>query len=385
MGKREKEQLNGALSEHLNTIHETLQALNQTASSSLEKGSWKEVIQMGEHLYKQATMVGMLWTGEAPEVKALEENMASYFNMLQGLLLLSHSSTVGAGPTLSSCIHVSIKQVVDSSFMLMKESVSSYVTAVQSLRFTYRLLYLWHIAFKGSNDKKHKLSIPQLVGTVWEACSALKKTPATNITAIGRAMTQVAVSMKDVLREMNELKPASSDVGDESTAQDSAEGESKSQDSDDSFAGDLGDDLSPEEMKIARLTTDVVSATLLVIKELIRSITSLLKQESSADTATFVPSLERLLKLSQEIGLQVDELGASLYPPQEISALKAAIEKISRSTDEILVELEKLEGCSEDFGKACTGLRSSLKQLEAELDQSDATDTAAKIENLAIS
>lgn len=77
--------------------------------------------------------VGMLWTGETPEVKALEENMASYFNMLQGLLLLSHSSTVGAGPTLSSSIHASIKQVVDSSFMLMKESVSSYGTLLLSL------------------------------------------------------------------------------------------------------------------------------------------------------------------------------------------------------------------------------------------------------------
>lgn len=361
MGKAAKEQLNRALNEHLNTIHETLQALNQTPSSSLEKVSWKEVIQMGEQLYKQATMVGMLWTGEAPEVKALEENMTSYFNMLQGLLLLSHSSTVGAGPTLSSCIHASIKQVVDSSFMLMKESVSSY----------------------GSN-KKQKLSIPQLVGTVWEACSALKKTPATNIIAIGRAMTQVAVSMKDVLREMNELKPASSDVGDESSVQDSAEGERKSQDSDDSFGGDLGNDLSPEEMEIARLTTDVVSATLVVIKELIRSITSLLKQESSADTATFVASLERLLKLSQEIGLQIDELGASLYPPQEISALKAATEKISCATDEIQVELEKLKGCSEDFVKVCTGLGSSLKQLVAELDQSEATDTMPKIENLVI-
>ncbi|CAN4124908.1 unnamed protein product [Withania somnifera] len=358
MGKAAKGQLNKSLSEHLNSIHETLQALNERASSSLEKVSWKEVIQMGEQLYKQATMVGMLWTGEAPEVKALEENMASYFNMLQGLLLLSHSSVAGAGPTLSSCIHASVKQVVDSSFMLMKESVSSY----------------------GSNNKKQILSIPQLVGTVWEACSALKKTPATNITAIGRAMTQVAVSMKDVLREMNELKPASSDVGDES----SAKGESKSQDSDDSFAGDLGNDLSPEEMKIACLTTDVVSATLVVIKELIRSITSLLKQEISADTANLVASLERLLELSQETGLQIDELGASLYPPQEISALKAAIEKISCSTDEILVELEKLKGCSEDFVKACNGLRSSLKQLEAELDHSDATDTMPKMENLVI-
>ncbi|KAK4358089.1 hypothetical protein RND71_023699 [Anisodus tanguticus] len=86
------------------------------------------------------------------------------------------------------------------------------------------------------------------------AQNRLKETPATNITAIGRAMTQLAVSMKDVLREMNELKPAY-----ESSVQDSAEGESKSHDSDDSFAGDVGNDLSPEEMKIARLITDVVS------------------------------------------------------------------------------------------------------------------------------
>lgn len=222
------------------------------------------------------------------------------------------------------------------------------------------------------------------MGTVWEACSALKKTPPTNITAIGRAMTQLAVSMKDVLREMNELKPASSEVADEFSVQDSPEGESKSDDSDDSFGGDLGNDLSPEEMKIAHLTTDVVSETLVVIKELIRSITSLLKQESSVDNATFVASLERLLKLSQEIGLQVDELGASLYPPQEISALRAATKKISSTIDETQVELEKLKGCSEDFVKACTGLRSSLKRLEDELDHSDATDPMSRMENLVI-
>ncbi|KAK4358086.1 hypothetical protein RND71_023696 [Anisodus tanguticus] len=151
----------------------------------------------------------------------------------------------------------------------------------------------------------------KLVGIVWEACSALKKTPATNITAIGRAMTQLAVSMKDVLREMNELKPAY-----ESSVQDSAEGESKSHDSDDSFAGDVGNDLSPEEMKIARLITD-------------------------------------------------------------------AIEKIWCTTDENTGGAGKT-GCSEDFVKACNGLRNSLKQLEAELDQSDGTDITPKIENLVI-
>ncbi|KAM2890217.1 hypothetical protein COP2_008666 [Malus domestica] len=73
------------------------------------------------------------------------------------LFLLSHGSRVGAGPTLSSCIHASVKHAVDTSC---------------------------------------KLSIPQSFGA-----------PDTNVTAIKRAMTQVAVSMKDVVREMNELKP----------------------------------------------------------------------------------------------------------------------------------------------------------------------------------
>ncbi|KAL0463518.1 UNVERIFIED_CONTAM: hypothetical protein Slati_0239400 [Sesamum latifolium] len=189
MGKAAREQLTRALNEHLNTIHETFQMLDQTPASSLEKVGWKEVIQMGEQVSKQATTVGMLYTGETPGVKALEENMAAYFNMLQGFLLLSHGSSMGAGPTSSSCILKTVKQVTDSSFMLLQEAVSSY----------------------GSQSKAQKLSIPRLVGAVWDACAALKKTPTTNITAIGRAMTQVAVSVKDVLREMKELKPASSD------------------------------------------------------------------------------------------------------------------------------------------------------------------------------
>lgn len=68
----------------------------------------------------------MLWTGETLEAKAVEENMATYFNTLQGLLLLAHGSMVGAGPTLSSSVYASMKQVVDCSFKLMMETVSCY-------------------------------------------------------------------------------------------------------------------------------------------------------------------------------------------------------------------------------------------------------------------
>ena len=68
----------------------------------------------------------MLWTGENPEVGAIEENMRSYFNILRGVILLSLSSTVKAGPTLSSGIQISVKQILDTSFTLMKESLSLY-------------------------------------------------------------------------------------------------------------------------------------------------------------------------------------------------------------------------------------------------------------------
>ncbi|XP_073134554.1 uncharacterized protein [Henckelia pumila] len=357
MKKAAREQLSRALGEHLNTIHETFQIFDRAPASSLEKVSWKEVIQMSEQVSKHATTVGMLYAGDTPGVKALEENMAAYFNILQGFLLLSHGNLLGAGPTLSSCIHTSVKQVVDSSFMLFQGAVSSY----------------------GSSSNVQKLSIPQLVGTVWDACSALKKTPATNITAIGRAMTRVAVSIKDVLREMKELKPA-----DESSIPESAHTDDKSNNDDDSDE-ELGNDLSPEEMKIVQLTTSIVSEALRVIKELIRSITGLLKKENSNGGAISVDSLEKLLKLSQAVGVQVDDLGACLYPPQEISAIKMALGKMSSITNETETELRNLEGSSEDFGKACAGLRGSLRELETLLGCVGAHYIVQEMENLVVS
>ncbi|PON73728.1 Cyclin-D1-binding protein, partial [Parasponia andersonii] len=325
---------------------------DQAPVSSSEKVSWEEVVKMGDRVSRQATIVGMLWTEQTPNARELEENMEAYFNTLQGFLLLSHGSTVGAGPTLSSCVHASVKRVVDSSFHLLKESVSSF----------------------GANEKR---PLPQLVGTVWEACSALGKTPGTNITAVGRAMMQVAVSMKDVLREMKELKPGSTDPTYDITNQACTKAESEPQDDDDDddlSEGDLGNDLSPEEMKVAQSTITVVSETLVVIKELIRSITSLLKTEELKDSSSFVDSLEKLLKQCQEIGEQVDELGACLYPPQEVPEMMAAVAKITSIVGDMQKEVESLKGTSEAFLQACNGLKGSLTQLNSELGCSSSLD-----------
>ncbi|MBA0566881.1 hypothetical protein Golob_011654 [Gossypium lobatum] len=315
---------------------------------------------------------GMLWNGESPQAKEVEENVNSYFNVLQGFLLLSHGSTVGAGPTLSSSIHESVKHVVDCSFRLMKEHVSLYGKPI---------LFLSELP--GSHNKEKKLLMPQIVGAVWEACSALKKVPPTNVTAIGRAMTQVAVSMKDVLREINELKPASSNPGDETSDNTPSKAESKPED-DDISDDDLGSDLSPEEMKVAQLAHGVVSETLVVIKELIRTITGMLKLETPDDNGKFVGSLEKLLKMCQGVGAEIDEIGACLYPPQEIDAIKLALEKMSSRINEIQQEVESFPTYSEPFLEACSGLRTVLKEMEAQLNCLSATELTTKMQNVAV-
>lgn len=193
-------------------------------------------------------------------------------------------------------------------------------------------------------------------------------------------MTQIAVSIKDVNREMKELKPTS-----EEAAKPDNEVSKPDHDSDNSSEGDLGSDLSPEEMKIAELATEVVSSTLETIKEVIRSISGLLKNpQTQNESNETVDSLEKLLTVCQSMGLQVDEIGACLYPPQEVSAIRTASEKMVNLVGEMQAELEKIKGSSDAFSHSSKGLISSLKQLESELGCSSDDELVSEMENLAV-
>ncbi|KAL5553034.1 hypothetical protein UlMin_040435 [Ulmus minor] len=295
---------------------------------------------MGEQVSKQATIAGMLWTGQAPRAIELEDDMEIYFNTLQGLLLLSHGSTVGAGPTLSSSVYATVNQVVDCSFKLLKES------------FT---------------------------------CSALNKSSGLNVMAIGRAMAQIAVSIKYVLCEMKELKPDSPDSTAEIPDQTCMKDESESHDDGSNLSeDDLGNDLSPEEMKVVQLTITVGSKTHVMVNELIRSIIGLLKLDKPNDTTDIEDSLEKLLKQCQGIGTQIDELGTCLYPPQEVPVMQEALEKIYSIVDDMQKELEMLTGNLEAFLLACNGLKDLIRQLKSELDCIDPSDLETNLQNVVV-
>ncbi|KAG0464068.1 hypothetical protein HPP92_020137 [Vanilla planifolia] len=332
-----KARLSLALDSHTRSIKEMFQILEKSAArsdSSLKKVEWSQVMKLGDEVSKQATAAGILWSGEVPNIKQLEENMEAYFNVLHGFLLHCHGSTVGAGITLHTSIRASAKQVVDTSLALLKEAVNC----------------------ESSNSSKRS-SIPQLSGCVWEACASLKKTPSDNYTAIGRAITHVAVSVKDVLREMNELKPA---VSNSSPDEDDGSG-------DDEF----GNDLSPEEMIVAQLATKSVSCVLLALKEVIRYVSNLLKLKNEKnESLEHVDSLERLLSCCKEMGTQANEFGASVYPPQEISLMKASIEKMYTAIDEMQKVFDITGSPDEGLLASFKELESSVKKLESCLGDS---------------
>ncbi|RRT76394.1 hypothetical protein B296_00023255 [Ensete ventricosum] len=307
---------------------------------------------------------GMLWSGEAPDAKALEENMGAYCNIIHGFVLLCHGSTVGAGPTLHASIYASAKQVVDCSLALLREAVSygAYHALLMNpfavLDFEKECNTFINF-FAEPHDHEKRFSISQLAGTVWEACAALKKTPTTNCTAVGRAITQVAVSLKDVLREMGELKCAASDDSGDRVSDKAAE--STSDEEGDLAVADIGDDLSAEEMAIAQLIISVVSDTLAVIKELIRFITGLLKSSClKISSKESTDSLEKLLSYCREMGQEVNEMGACVYPPQEIPQMKSSANKMHRLVDKMHIEVTSLEGSPD-------GVYGTFKQLESSL------------------
>lgn len=233
---------------------------------------------------------------------------------------------------------------------------------------------------EGSYEKGRKASIPQLAGAVWEACSNLKKVPETNIKAIGRAMAQVAVSMKDVLREMKELKPACSSP--ELDASENLESETRISDDD---GDDLGDDLSPEEFEVAKMVVDIVSETLVVLKELIRAVTCMIKLENPKDNSEFVDALEKLLKLCQGIGVQIDELGACVYPPQEFGLMKQTVEKIWETIGETETGVKSFKNSSsEALSGSCRRLQSLIEHMGTELDTRIEAEVVCKMQNVTV-
>ncbi|CAA7059413.1 unnamed protein product [Microthlaspi erraticum] len=131
------------------------------------------------------------------------------------------------------------------------------------------------------------------------------------------------------------------------------------------------------QMMVMRMRTMILSSSEL-------SPPGMMKMENAKDESGFVDSLEKLLKQCQGTGAHIDELGACVYPPQEISKMKQAVEVIEGNVDEFEAEVERLQSSSDAFSGACGKLRRSIKHMETELDKRCEDEVVVEMQNVTL-
>jgi len=183
--KRRVADLSKALLQGTASLRDSLWLLNEAAAAEVVKEDWGEVKKVADKVAKEATTIGMLWTQGLKNEDA-NQALKTYFEGLQALLLLCHACTVGAGPTLLVTIRNAAQQVVNASLTLLTRAVS--------------------FSIKGAEKQEREAILPAHVGSVWEACNTLKRTPYTNRAAVGRSIAQVATSVKNVLQKIRQIK-----------------------------------------------------------------------------------------------------------------------------------------------------------------------------------
>ncbi|KAJ7532814.1 hypothetical protein O6H91_13G021200 [Diphasiastrum complanatum] len=317
------------LNDHSAMLHDTLQLLNCAATTAVERVPWKVVKDAADQVVKKATI--------DPKIDEARDEMQSYSNALQGFLLLCHGSTVGAGLTLLSSIQLVSKHVLDTSLTLLEAAVNFSV--------------------RGTERTERQEALPRLVGCVWEACDNVKKAPPDNRTAVGRSLVQVARSIKDVLREMDEVEQTSKDVDRErgsevksnasdkefATCQEPYEDNDEQVESSDEVLG-FDAKFSDEELKVAMSTKEIVRTTLELVKQLLYIVGDTSTLPGGGADEIVVDTLERIVRQVIDIGIEIDDIGASIYPPQEINHMNERLEVLSLLVDSLHAEISSFLG-----------------------------------------
>ncbi|CAK9859084.1 unnamed protein product [Sphagnum jensenii] len=320
MGRTQKGRvadLSKALLRGTASLRDSLWLLNEAAAAEVVKEDWGEVKKVADKVAKEATTIGMLWTQGLKDEDA-NQALKMYFEGLQALLLLCHACTVGAGPTLLVTIRNAAQQVVNSSLTLLTRAVS--------------------FSIKGAEKQEREAILPAHVGSVWEACNTLKRTPYTNRAAVGRSIAQVATSVKNVLQKIRQIKEGQSSQCNACDYEETSNGDGNAC----VESLDSNEELSEEEMAVVEAARHVVECSLDFIKQLLYVAAEVPVPQGTEESSTGF--LENVLKHCKGLGVEVDKFGAYLHPPQQTDPLRGRIMKMETLVNLISTQVRETRG-----------------------------------------
>eukprot|EP00898_Chlorokybus_atmophyticus_P003206 jgi/Chlat1/3887/Chrsp26S08858 len=250
----------------------------------------------------EATKVGLVCKGNTIIEEKLSVLQGFEVSAL-GLISFCHAATVRGGKTHLLAVHSAVAPVIEASVQL--------VTAA------------------ASEEELEGNKLAQLTGRVWETAERLKKLPLDNRTAIGRALIATAALVKDVIREFAEVTSTSQQQHDENQPSSTSSAADEDQDRE--------EELSAEELAVARSIEKLLHAINALYRPVLRAV-STCDGQSSANVAL----MEEILEAHYRLTAEVDNLGSSVYPPQQPAELQQHAESVHDCIAEIVSLTEKL-------------------------------------------
>lgn len=205
------------------------------------------------------------------------------------------------------------------------------------------------------------------VGEVWEACRAIKKLPKDGRTAVSHQLLASAALIKDVSVELSEIGAGDANgrgEGEGEGADDYDDDERAPMDEDDMLFVD--EDFDAEEMRVAKSCAEFAAASFQFMRDLVAPVV-----RGSASDAN---ALERALTECRAFQREVEEIGAGVYPPQDVDDIAARAGRAmdrARAMAGAVAEAGGVEG-AEAATTALEGARERLRETLAEAGAKDA-------------
>ena len=264
----------------------------------------QELKTLTEGVKLEASKIGIMWGSSQPSPAEAQSMFEALQHRHSQLFTLLCWAGYGGGPTLLQSLQSVAAPVTEACIHLVK-----YVSSTKAIP-------------EGQAAKQ--------VGKVWAACDGAGSACLDNKTAIGRRLLHISRSVKDNIRELQELI-AESHAG---TSSNNAEAPSDDAGSD----VDLdfqADALSAVELEVANSSLTLMQVVLDVFKLLIR----VLLTDNDVSEASRLDDWENLLFHAKGLADVSNDLGAALFAPQDVGEVISASDSLNTGCELVFDEL----------------------------------------------
>ncbi|KAK3258079.1 hypothetical protein CYMTET_32863 [Cymbomonas tetramitiformis] len=213
----------------------------QSGQDRRAEGSNEKMSEAADLVYRKSCELAILWADASTvDQESAESSLQSFEVTCIALREYCKAHYPCAGPSLLKAVEKGLGDVGDACFEFLK-----FITS--------------------SNQQKQQVHAErgaQLVGVLKEKCKLLSRLPTDNRAAIGRALVKAAATLKDVVREVDELELGGKD-GDEADY----ELEDEADD-----VVDFDTDFGPEDVKIVDAAKPLMAGSLALAKSIVKAV-----------------------------------------------------------------------------------------------------------------